>query len=167
MKKLLYLLSLIMLAIACQTPQEKQYFTLSPEIDIAKQGNEAYLNGDWETLRSYFADSAIVYNNTWLDEGIPIDEYIANLQEGVTNFSEYSIGDDTIWEMIVTDEGDKWVHAWFQWKATHNNGEAIETVVHISWGFTDNKVHTMGVLFDNLPGYLASNPQPADSVSVE
>jgi len=53
------------------------------------------------------------------------------------------------------------------WKATHNNGEAIKMVVHISWGFADNKVHTMGVLFDNLPGYLASNPQPADSVSVE
>ena len=166
MKKSVYLISLALFIISCQS--EKQYVRDSPEIDLAKKGSEAYQNGDWETLRSLFTDTATVLLNSWWGEEITPDEYISILQESASSYSEYSFSDDSFYEMIINDDGDKWVHAWLLWSGTNNNGNRAKTVVNIGWLFKNEKVVTMSVIYNALPLYQAANPvEPVDSTTVE
>ncbi len=166
MKKSVYLILIALLIISCQN--EKQYFTDSPEIDLAKRGNEAYLSGDWETLRSLFADTAKILNNGWWGDEITPDEYISVLEQNVSNFSEYSISDDAFFEMIVNDDGVKWVHSWLLWNGIHKNGIEVKTIVNLGWRIENDKVVIMSVIFNELPMYMAANPpEQADSLSVE
>lgn len=166
MKKLVYLISLALLIISCQS--EKQYVRDSPEIDLAKKGNEAYVKKDWTTIRSLFADSAKILLNSWWGEEITPEEYISILQQSASNYSEYSFSDDSFYEMITNDDGDKWVHAWLLWSGTNNNGTQVKTVVNLGWLVENDKVITMSVLYDALPLYQAANPpEQLDSLSVE
>ena len=164
MKALLSVL-LLLLIVSCQS--EKSYYTDSPEINLAKKGNEAYQNQDWETLRSVFADSASVIVNGWWGEEITSDEYISLLQESTSNLIEYSFSDDSFYEMIVNDDGDKWVHAWSLWTGTFNNGNSAKTVVNLGWLFENDKVKVMTVIYNSLPLSEAANPvEEADTTLV-
>jgi len=170
MKNLIYLFLLALIIGACQPTAEKQYFTESPEIEIAKKTNEAYMAGDWETIKSYFADSAFVYFNS--TEGITSDQYVGGLQQSVANYSKYGFLEDANYEMIVTDNGQKWVHAWLNWEATTVDGKDVKTLVTINWGIENDKIFGLVVIYNALPMYLAANPPStpeieADSITVD
>ncbi len=143
-----------LLFIACQA--EKQYFLESPEIDFVKKANDAYVNGEWDALRSYFADTASIYNNTWFGEEITPDEYINGLRDRAEGYASYSFSDDGFYEMVINDRGEKWVHAWIQWRGTLENGDEVKTVVNINQWVENEKIVAMGVVINYLPMYLAA-----------
>jgi hypothetical protein len=168
MKKLfVFALGLLALA-ACQ---EKQYFKESPEIDLVKKGIAAYFSGDWDTFRAGYADTAKIAVNVWdEDKWVGPDAYIEGLKSNLTNYAEYNIGENPVYEMIVTDEGDKWVHAWFLHSGKTNGGKDVTTPVNVSFFVKDNKIAMQIDIFNALPGYLARQPadsmEPADSTMV-
>ena len=159
--KFIILFFLTAVITACQ---KKQYFTASPEIDLIKKGNEAYLKADWATFKSLYADTAKVLVNEWWGGEITVDKFIEMEKEQIANFAEYKIGDDAIFEMVETDDGARWVHSWFLWSAKHKNGKEARTAVHLSAQVKNGKIVMFGIIADNLPGYLM-NP-PMDSMAM-
>ncbi len=103
---------------SCQAPAEKQYFSESPEIDLGKKVIEAYLSGNFEAYSEFYSDTATIYRNNYDDEAaMSWQEYVVDLKEGIEPASSYTM-DSPIWEMIVTDEGDHWVHLWAVWQGS-------------------------------------------------
>lgn len=86
-------------------PAPKQYFETSPEIDLVKKGNQAYLDKDWTTLRSLYADTAKIADNTWgEDKYITPDQFIQRISQGADNLTDIKLSSDAIFNMIVTDK---------------------------------------------------------------
>ena len=152
MKNPILLLSVLFLVAACG---QKQYFTSSPEIDLVKKANEAYFTGDWQSLRSMYADTAKFWFNTWMGGEVGPDRYIEMLKSGVTDLMEYKMSDDAIYEMVITDKGEHWVHNWFLYSTKHKNGKEIGVPVHLSTMIVDGKVCYQVLIGNALPGYLA------------
>ena len=152
MKKPILFLSVLLLAAACG---QKQYFTSCPEIDLIKKTNNAYFSGDWQTLRSSFSDTAKIWNITWMGQEIGPDAYVEMLKSGVADLAEYKMSDDAIYEMVITDKGEHWVHNWFLYSTKHKNGKEIGVPVHLSTMIVDGKVCYQVLIGNALPGYLA------------
>ena len=160
MKKLSILLMIIgLIGInSCQEKQvQKQYFQQSPEIEVAKKLVDSYVNQDWEAFRSCYSDTARIWKNVWFtsEPGTSVDESVAELKEFLPHIADYSY-EETLWEMIVNNEGQKWVHFWGKWvgKLT-DDGDEIEIPVHIAYGFIGDKIVYESGFWDNLPIYLA------------
>ena len=159
MKKLTYLAMLALIVMACQPPPPKQYFTESPEIDIAKAAIDAYTDQDWDAYRQLFADTAAIYRNSW-GEPITIDSSIAIHQGGAELVSDISWSgpgeEGPVYEMIVTDEGAKWVHFWGLWNATFKaTGQEFAIPVNISLQIVEGKIAIDAVIFDSAPITMA------------
>jgi hypothetical protein len=162
MKKLLFLSLTLFCFAACQQPK-KQYFESSPEIDIVKRTVNAYLNKDWDTFRSMYADTAKIAGNVWSpDKFITLDKHMENEKTGTENFTDIKISDDIVYCMVITDKGEKWVLMWFNWSAKAKNGTEVSTPVHEGLRFVGDKVVFHFAVYNELPIYLAL--QPADSI---
>jgi hypothetical protein len=149
------LFAMVMLAACQQSP--RQYFTSSPEIDLVRKGNAAYLAGDWETFRSCYGDTARIWDNSWdPTKGITPDQYIESMKASLANLSSYSIGDDAIYEMVVTDNGQHWVRNWFEWKGVTKTGMEVTAPVNVSFLVENGKVQWQVDIYNALPLYLAS-----------
>jgi hypothetical protein len=160
MKKPMLLLAAVTLLVSCQ-PDSKQHFTSSPEIDLIKKSNAAYVAGNWKTMRTVYADTAKVFGNTWhKNQGITAGEFIKQLEANAANYSDYKISEDAIYEMVITDTGEKWVYNWFQWSGTHKNGTKVKMPIHIAFLIVNGKVAFQAHYFDQLPAFLAENPLP-------
>ena len=159
MKKNVFILfSIILLAgTSCQKKQEeKQYFEQAPEIDIAKKVIDSYLKQEWDIHRSCYSDTARINKNVWWTSGggIAVDEDIEETKKFVATLIRYSY-EYTIWNMVVTNEGHKWVNMWGKWVAkVSEDSDDIETAVHIGFLFIDNKIVYQTGIWDNLPMYL-------------
>lgn len=160
MKK--YLISFIVLilisAYACQYQQvQKQYFEASPEIDVVRKVTEAYLNQDWETYRSYYSDTAKIFENRWYLSGssMNIDESIESMKAFASTLVSQTFEEITL-EMIITDKGEKWVYFWGNWigKITEE-GADIVVPIHHAILLVNEKIVSELNFFDNLPIYLA------------
>ena len=152
MKRLPYFTLLVLLLAACQPPAEQtvRYTTDSPEITQGKAIMDAYLSGDWETMRAGFADTAKIYHNS--TSSMNPDENIQNLQEGVSAVSSYELGDDVYWEMIVEDDGDTWVYFWGEWKAVHaGTGNSMSVPFHLASQYKDGLVVEEHGFWDTAP----------------
>lgn len=164
MKNLACALIVAVILFSCQTAP-KQYFSASPEIELIKKTNAAYVSGDFKTMRTAYVDTAKVYDNTWDPEkALTPDGFLTALQTNLEKYSEYKIGDDAIYEMIINDEGQKWVHNWFLWSGKHENGTVVEMPIHISFLMVDNKVAFQANMYNMVPAYLANQPQPLAQV---
>jgi hypothetical protein len=153
--------------LSCQTRQQ-QFFTSCPEIDLVKKMNAAYVSGDWQAMRSGYADTAKVYDNTWRDaKPLTAGDFLAGLQAAVGDYSEYSIAGDAVYEMIVTDDGQKWVHNWFLWKGVHKNGTEVRMPIHLSLMIVGDKVVTQVNMYNVLPAYLATQPTSVADASMK
>jgi hypothetical protein len=157
MKKLIFPLAVFLL-MACQQPA-KQYFESSPEIDMVKKGNEAYVNRDWAALRAIYADTAKVANNAWMPDKFQTpDQFIESMKMEAESLTDIKISDDAIYNMIVTDKGEKYVLNWFNWSAKTKDGKEVMTPVHLVFQIAGGKVAFMAAIYDNLPVYLALQP---------
>ena len=161
MKKLFYFISIVFTLVSCR---EKQYFNSSSEIDLIKKANEAYFKADWETYKSVFADKVRIWYNTPRSKKTVLtkDQLIDTLKAGLLNYTEYKEGKnpdyvDALYEMIVDNEGGKWVHCWLTWIGRSNNGTEVVTPVHLSSLISEGKVEIHFIYFNALPGYLATH----------
>lgn len=159
MKK--YLISFIILVLigsfSCQEEQEsKQYFEDCPEIETAKKLTEAFLSQDWETFKSCFSDTAKIWENSWyLSPSMTVEENIEGMKALVSPLYGYTF-EETIFEMVITNEGEKCVYFWGKWIGKFSeNGDEIIIPVHSAYLFIDNKIIYEFDFFDSLPLYLA------------
>ena len=153
-------ITMILMAMSLIACQKKQYYTSSPEIDLVKKGNEAYIKGDWTALRSLYADTAKVVINTWLDQAMTADKFIETEKAGTAGLSEYKM-ENTIMEMVVDDSGSHWVHTWFLHIAKFKNGKEAKVPVHFTTRVENGMVVFQGFIFDSLPGFLAAQDSTA------
>jgi hypothetical protein len=158
MKKLSLFCAGLSLLVACQQAPQ-QYFESGPEIDMAKKSVQAYLDADWETMRSLFADTAKIAGNAWNPEDfVNVDQWIEGFKTERLDFPEVSIGDDAIYNMIVTNDGDKYVLAWLNWTGKSKDRKEVSSPVHLFFQCKGGKFAFHGGIFNALPGYLALQP---------
>lgn len=141
MKKLLLLGLAIVLFTSCNQ-QDKRYTQQSPEIDSFKKVIEAYQGEDWETLRSHYADTAKITNNTTKEFAHTIDEEIAENKEDAKLFTSVKYDPEKAeYEMVVTDKGETWVNFWGDWEGTLKDNNKVYVIpVHITARFVDGKI---------------------------
>ena len=142
MKKVIYLLSAVVLFAACNPKQPVRYFSASPEIEITKSTLKHYVDGNWDALKPLYADTAKVMNNVPDRKGISVDSAIRDFMQEHELFSSISyVADEDFYEMVVTDEGETWVNYWGLWKGTLNaTGEEFEIPLHITQRFENQKI---------------------------
>jgi hypothetical protein len=141
MRKVLFLASLVMLLISCQNNQPKRFRTASAEIDLLKKGLSDYENANWAEWSKQYADSAKIFQNTWL-EGVSPEEVKVRHEELIANLSSYSFDkNDMTMEQIIDDKGRTWVNFWGIWKGTLKaNSKEIFIPVHLTIQFKNGKV---------------------------
>ena len=141
MRKFLFLASLVFLLISCQNNQQKRFKTASAEIDLLKKGLSDYENANWVEWSKQYADSAKIFQNTWL-EGASPDEVKVRHEELISNLSSYSFDKkDITMEQIIDDKGRTWVNFWGIWKRTLKaNSKEIFIPVHLTIQFKNGKV---------------------------
>ena len=129
---------------------KKRYFTESSDIDHAKKLVDAYLAGDWDAYPGLYADTARIWRNkNWTkDEGFTVQQYIEDLKIALESVSSYKF-ENQIWESIVNNDGDHWVHFWGVWIG-HNdlNNKDYEIPVHLALLIVDNKIVGQGEFFN-------------------
>ena len=160
MKKIIPLTLVVLLLgiTACQPEQtKKQYFEESPEIEIAKKAVKAFQDGDAETYRTCYADTARIWQNQYWGKypGNTVDEQI-ELLKSIKARQEYFNFDGEIWEMIIQNEGANWVHLWADMHTKYvGDSVEIELPIHVAFSVIDNKIVYESVIFNSLPFFLA------------
>jgi hypothetical protein len=158
MKTFLPLACIFALLIACQT--EQRYFENSPEIETAKKIVQAHNEANYDYLHEVYADTAQFYYNSV--EPMSLEEIIEQDKQGRMAFSESGFTDEVDYEMVITDEGNKWVGVWGVWKATlASTGQVFKQPVHVSARFADGKIVEEWAYWDNAPVMEAMMKQSA------
>ncbi|MDT0557282.1 nuclear transport factor 2 family protein [Ichthyenterobacterium sp. W332] len=139
MKTQLFLGVLLLGIVSCQN--SNRYTQESPEIEIVKEVLTNYDYQDWEKMVTHYADTAKIYHNTRVNVLVPEDlpEYF---QKNDVSFSTRAFEDENReYEMIVDDNGNKWVNFWGLWKGNLvANNKEIVIPVHITTQFVDGKI---------------------------
>ena len=128
-----------MLFMSCgQSP--RRYASNSPEIDAVKALIKDYEEGNWEAWASHYADTARVYHNS--SEPSSVSDIRDGLSGLLANVSSYGFQEEEMFhEMIIDDDGEKWVNFWGNWEGTlSETGEEITIPVHLTLQFEDGKI---------------------------
>jgi len=139
MKKLLFTGLLLVLFIACKEATVR-YTTSSPEIDVTKALVKDYVDGNWQSWVSHYADTAKISHNSI--ESISPQQLQAVFQNDIPNYSNYNFSDENIfYEMIVDDKNETWVYFWGTWIATlKDTNQTFSIPVHIALKFVNNQI---------------------------
>ncbi len=139
MKKSALLLVAFLMFLGCQ--KEQRYTTSSPEIDIAKEHIQAYEDGDWETWKKQYTENSKIYHNNW-DVARTSSEALNGHKLIISRLSSYKYLDEPMFfEMIIDDNGKKWVNFWAVWQGTLKaNNATLKIPVHLSINYKDGKV---------------------------
>lgn len=164
MKRIVGILLVALLFAACKQ-QPKQWYNASAEIDLAKQVDAGFANGDWSSFRAAFSDTAKIWVNTsWSEPAITADTLTANYTNARAGLTDAKLN-NAVYEMIVTDEGDHWVHRWGVWQATLANGKSTSWTSNASFLVSGGKITIAAYIFNALPSYLANQPDPAPAAT--
>jgi len=146
MKKIVLIGLTIILFLGCQQ-QEQRYFGESEETKTLKAGITAYENGNWDTWRSHFADTAKIFVNS--DKSVSLDARVENLKSMTTAFKSYGFdhGKEHI-EMVIDKEDETWVYYWASHNGTMVNNKELSIPVHLAVQFVNGKIVTEHVYFD-------------------
>lgn len=159
MKRFVGIFLVVLLFAACKQ-QPKQWFSTSTEIDLAKQVDNAFAAGDWTAFRSAFADTAKIWVNTsWDQPSLSPDTLTAGYRTAREGMTEAKLT-KSVYEMIVTDDGDHWVHRWGVWEAKLANGKSSSWSSNASFLVSDGQIRIGVYIFNALPNYLANQPEP-------
>ena len=165
MKKLILLGLTIVLFTACKN-QPERWTKTSPEIDVTKALVKDYQDANWEQWITHYADTAEVYHNT----AEPITP--KQLEEGFKNenakLSSYRFSDkDIYYEMIIDDEGDKWVYFWGTWEGKiADSDKELMVPVHLALKFVDLKIVEEYGYYDNSVTMAAMNEVEAENMKM-
>jgi hypothetical protein len=142
MKKIIYFLFAFALFSSCAPDKPVRYFSASPEIEVSKLALKNYLDGNWDAMKSLYADTAKVLNNVPETKGVSIDVALIDYKQEHELFTSISyVAEEDYFEMVVTDEGETWVNYWGLWKGTLKaTGEAFEVPLHITQRFIGQKI---------------------------
>jgi len=151
MKKLMILGLILVIGLSCEN-KEPRFTTTSPEIDSVKAIIDDYENGNWDEWMTLYADTAKIYHNTWKTSATS-KETQESFKEILANCSSYEFDEEPIYyEMIIDDDGKKWVNFWGNWRGTlAANGQELEIPVHLSINFVD------GIIVEEYGFYDVSN----------
>ena len=148
MKDIIILITIFcMLSIACQQ-QKTRYTQSSPEIDAFMKLNKAYVTGDYDFIKSIYSDTAKIYYNSVYPLGPAqvLEGMIASLEQ----FTEYHYSETEEIEMVITDDGEKWVNYWGVFVGTlEATGNVVEIPMHLSLRFVDGKIVEESGYWDN------------------
>lgn len=165
MKKIMILLLAIGFFAACTTNEPVRYASSSPEIDTVKKLLQSYLEQDWDSYKLYYVDTAKVHWNVPQNQGVSFNQIIEANKETFSMFSNIRFAPDhDFFEMVITDEGEKWVNFWGVWEATLNaNGQRFEMPLHLTIQFIDGKVVVEHAYYDVSQMALVLGALPAQS----
>lgn len=140
MIKNVLLLGLVLL-LSCQKSQPERFKTSSKEIDLLKKGLSDYENANWDEWSKQYADTAKIFQNTWLEGASPA-EVMNRHQKLIAHLSSYSFDKkDITMEQIIDDSGRTWVNFWGIWKGTFKeNSTEVFIPVHLTIQFENGKV---------------------------
>ncbi|RZJ66003.1 MAG: nuclear transport factor 2 family protein [Flavobacterium sp.] len=166
MKNILLLVVAISLA-SCT--QRDRYTQKSAEIETYKKAVAAYEKRDWETMTSFYADTAKILNNVTKKDAKTVAQALDINKEDAELFSKWEyVASESEYEMVTTDKGETWVNFFALWKATlKSNGKEYEIPCFTTARFIDGKIVRELGYWDNskvLPDIVASMAtKPADS----
>jgi hypothetical protein len=158
MKNIILLIFTLAIMSSCtQQVAEQRYFSSSPEIDVSKALREYYVAADWEAYASHFAPDAEICNNVKKGNGTSVDKLTENWKDDFQTFSSIRLDpDEDYYEMVITEEGEKWVNYWGMWEATLNaTGQQFSMPIHITSQFVDGKIVQDHRYFNNHEIILA------------
>jgi hypothetical protein len=155
MKKSILLGLVIVFLSACQN-QKTRYTQASPEIDKTKKLIQAYDAKNYESLASYYADTAKLFINS-VDKSLTPKQLIKLHQTEDINFPERGfLKENQVYEMVLTDKGKIWVNFWGNWKGIlKENNKVIKIPVHVTFQFINGKIVEEYGYWDNGPIILA------------
>ncbi|MBT8234645.1 MAG: nuclear transport factor 2 family protein [Bacteroidia bacterium] len=138
MRKIIVFLLTAVLLWSCKT--ETRYTTESPEIEHVKALLADYDAGRWDAWKGHYADTAKLYHNS--TESSSVTDVSKVLAANLEAMSAYGFQEkDRFFEMVIDDEGDKWVNFWGTWEGTiAENNQKLEIPVHITVQFTGDKI---------------------------
>jgi ketosteroid isomerase-like protein len=155
MKKTLCLVIAIALAGMNAYSQKKSGTVYSEHEAIGKTRElwKAFLNGDKETFRSFFADSAYILSNGEGSPKLANDQIGRNIDFFQNNFTDMSIEDEkpAFPDAIEYKEGGVWVQDWLIMKGIHTKtGVVLNLPMHTIYAFDEEgKITLMVRYFDN------------------
>jgi hypothetical protein len=154
---------LIGLALLGCTQPPQQYSEASPEIELAKKANAAYMAGNWEALRATYADTAKIAANEWTpDKWLTVDQAIEAWKADREVMPQVKLSDDAIYNMITTNSGETWVLNWLNWTGRTKDGKEASSPAHLAFRMAGGKIAFVAIFFNNLPPYLATQPPAAE-----
>ena len=156
MRKIFILFATAALFAACET-QPVRYASSSPEIDIYLSTFQNFVDGEWNVMRSHYADTAMIFDNATRNNGETIDQVLARLRENRELFSsQYFLPEEQFVEMVVTDDGETWVNYWGVWVGVlAATDQRFETPIHFTAQFVDGKIVREHGYYDNSSVILA------------
>lgn len=154
MKKPFYLLIALLLAGTTAYSQKKSGTIYIEHEAIGKTQElwQAFLDGDGEKFRSFFADSAYISNNGARNPMLANEQIGQNLDYWKKNFDGLSIGDyePAYPDALEYKEGGLWVQDWLLLKGIHREtGVVLNLPVHNIYAFNDQGQITLLVRYFN------------------
>ncbi|MCJ7468448.1 MAG: ester cyclase [Maribacter sp.] len=173
MKNFMFLGLTALLFIACKENGPVRYASTSPEIDAVKAHIQAYNDGNWTAWTAVYVDTAKVYHNSLA--AATSAEVMQGLKTNLESVSSYNLGgDDPFYEMVIDNDGEKWVNSWMAFKGTlAANGEEITIPVHITYEFVGDKIvkehayYNLAEFITMLQKIEASNKMSADEKAIQ
>jgi hypothetical protein len=115
-----------------------------PEIELMKKLVNAIEKADFAAARSCYADSAVVWYNTWpgdtTQKGITVEQDMANAKDMMeTTWGNLSFG-QPIYEVVTTASGEKYGHLWGRLTGTNKKTQKpFDVPVFASFLIKDGK----------------------------
>jgi len=148
MKKIAVLL-ILFLAVSSSFAQKKNgtIYNEHPNIEKTRQLWKAFVSGEADTYRSYFADTIRLIRNDGRTLTIPNQEFGTNIKWWHNNIKNLSVKDDTpaYPDAIEYADGGQWVQDWLRVTGTHEaSGINMDLQLHNLYAF--NKEGKIGLL---------------------
>jgi len=171
MRKLFLLGLTLILFTSCQ--KQQRYFSESPEIDAFKANISSYNNGDWESWKTRFADTAKLYVNS--NKSMSATDLENAQKQLLSNFSSYGFQDKgSFAEMVIDSTDETWVNYWATWHGKLKaNDKEIDVPVHITAQFLDGKIvkvydyYDSGIVSNALAEIEKANNMPVEDKMID
>ena len=165
MRKISLLLILLLIVGVSSFSQKKNgtIFSEHDYIDKTKETWKALVNGDAETFRSFFADSAYIVRNDQVEPITPNAEIGKGLAEWVEAYENLQVGDykPAAPDALEYKEGGTWVQDWLIMTGVHKEtGVRLDLPIHNLYSFNEEgKITARMSYFDNAVFEEIANSQ--------